>query len=103
MDESWTAAAGPYVKRRVRYATRVRTMRFLKACWIGDCGGGTLYKVTSPLRDARPKSVITAPVAECVVKVFFFGFQQTSPSDKLKSPSCSTTGCLLSFFVAGQR
>ena len=79
MDESWTAAAGRYVKRRVRHATRVRTMRFLKACWIGDCGGGTLYKVTSPLRDARPRSVIIAPVTECVVKVFFLGSPTNLP------------------------
>ena len=59
-------------------------------------------KVTSPLRDARPRSVITVPVAECVV---FFS-QQTSPSDKHTSPNCSTTGCQLFVFffsVAGQR
>ena len=26
--------------------------------WIVDCGGGTLCKATSPLRDARPNDAI---------------------------------------------
>ena len=53
-------------------------------------------KVTSPLSDARPRSVITVPVAECVV--FFLCPQQTSPIDKHTSPNCSTTGCQLFVF-----
>ena len=69
VDGLLAAAAGRYRKRRVRRTTHVRRMRFLTACgWLGNCGGGTLYKVTSPLRDAPPRFVRTAPGAECVVK-----------------------------------
>ena len=68
-----TAAAGRYIRWRVRHATHVR---------------GPWLQHPSP-------SVLS--------RFFFFGLQQTSPSDKQKFPSCSTTGCLLSFFVAGQR
>ena len=61
-------------------------------------------KVTSPLRDARPRSVITVPVAECVV---FFCVPNKPPQLTNTRPQTAArlvANCLFFFSsVAGQR
>ena len=55
-------------------------------------------KVTSPLRDARPRSVITVPVAECVV-VFFPNKPPQLTNTRHQTAARLVANCFFFFFL----